>query len=93
MKKIFKKLRKKEIEIQSKKTELDNAKDPLNGYWMLFPNSEKRKAEIKEIEIELKCLIGQKYTILENIQIQAEKEKALIGNSEKKLTISINNGD
>lgn len=90
MKKIFKKLRKKEAEIQSKKTELDNAKDPLNGYWMLFPNDVKRKAEIKEIEIELKCLIGQKYTILENIQLQAEKEKALIGNSERKLTISIN---
>lgn len=90
MKKLFKKLRNKEAEIQSKKTELDNAKDPLNGYWMLFPNEKKRKLEIKEIEIELKCLIGQKYTILENIQIQAEKEKQRISNLERKLTLSIN---
>lgn len=90
MKKLFKKLRTKETEIQSKKTELDNAKDPLNGYWLVFPNAEKRLSEIKEIEIELKCLIGQKYTILENIQLQAEKEKIAISKQERKLTLSIN---
>ncbi len=90
MKKILKKLRAIDVSIKDKKSELRNAKDPLNAYYDKIASDVERQRDIKEIQFELKDLLKTRFSILENLQKQINKEKFNISNQERKLSLVTN---
>lgn len=61
-------------------TELDNEMDAVKTlpYYEIFGNESEREKDIQMIIDRKKRYLTERYTILENIQMTAEKEKAQI---------------
>jgi hypothetical protein len=90
MKKTLKKIAKINRLLTDKAVELRITEDPLNGFFLKFPNETQKQIEIQEIKIEIKDLLSVKYAKLESLQIEIEKVKAGISCQEKKLTLELN---
>ena len=88
MRKTIKKLKKIDLEIQQKKSEI-NSIDTL-VYYQNFSTEEKRKQDKIEMQIELKSLLSIRYGILETLQREIHFEKGKISASERDLTLTIN---
>jgi hypothetical protein len=70
-------------------TELDNEMKAVKTlpYYEIFGNESEREKDIQMIVEKKKMYLTDKYTILENIQIECEKEKADISVKERELTL------
>lgn len=90
MAKLFKKLKKTDKLIAEKQAELKNAQDPLNGYYLKIGTESERQQEIFEVMLELQELMNSKYSILENLQLEIEKEKVRTSGVIRKFIIPIN---
>lgn len=91
MKKKIKSLWKVEKLLKAKNKELSDVENPLNAYYEKIAPESHRMRDAQEIRYEIKDLLSQKYSLLESIQIELNKEKFRVSNKERKLTLIKNN--
>jgi hypothetical protein len=90
MAKLFKKIKQVDKLIQEKKSELSTTLDPFNGYFLMIGTETERKENIDEINMELRILYSNKFSLLESLERQIHFEKVNISNIERELSLSIN---
>lgn len=85
MKKLYKRLK----QVNKMLSECDMETETVKNlpFYRVFGAEYQRERDLKIIDESRKKYLNEKYTLLENLQMEAEKEKALISEYQRKLQL------
>lgn len=86
MKKLFKKLKNIEKEIEAKQNEIFNIVD--SKYYVLMKAWSEQERDLRQARTEMRVLYSRKQAILENLSIAINLEQSSISNKLRQLTLT-----
>ncbi len=85
MKNAIKNLQKVEKDLCNIDSLIENTKE--STYYDAFNRHQEKVSDLKGLDSKKKRLLSQKYMLLENLQLEIEKEKSLVSEKQKQINL------